>query len=351
MKTVSIVIPVYNAENYIEKTVESVLDSTYRDFELLLIDDGSSDNSIGVCEEMRKKDPRIRIVSKPNGGVSSARNRGIEEAEGSYIAFVDDDDLISRDYLEKLVACIDDNELDWVACGYKNMYVDDDPVTYDTGDPVFVEDVMYKGPQAAELARNAVLYGPNGCSITSNDMGIYRRSVIVDNGLKLDETMDYGEDLLFNYLLAGRVKGFAYITEPLYCYVQREESAQHRINKSELIDKVMGLIGKMDDLRLEEKEAVNDNLLAWVIMMVLHVFKEYLFKIEDSDERKRAYAEMDGYLKDDKVGALWKKCRVRNVNAIGPFRIKRLIFFVLVKSRRYALLESIWKGFGRKSPH
>lgn len=90
----SIIIPVYNNENYLRSSLQSVLAQTYPDFEVLVVDDGSTDGSRAICQEFAQKDKRLRIIHKENGGVSSARNRGIEEAVGQYIAFVDGDDCI-----------------------------------------------------------------------------------------------------------------------------------------------------------------------------------------------------------------------------------------------------------------
>lgn len=100
---VSIIVPVYNAEKYLHRCIDSILAQTFTDWELLLIDDGSKDASGRICDEYAAKDERIRVFHKENGGVSSARNLGLDHAEGEWIAFVDSDDWVSKDYLEELV--------------------------------------------------------------------------------------------------------------------------------------------------------------------------------------------------------------------------------------------------------
>ena len=100
---VSCIIPVYNTEKYLHRCIESVLAQTYKDFELLLIDDGSTDSSGTICDEYAAKDARVRVFHKENGGVSSARNLGLDNAQGEWITFVDSDDWISKDYLEEMV--------------------------------------------------------------------------------------------------------------------------------------------------------------------------------------------------------------------------------------------------------
>ncbi len=109
MSKISIIIPVYNAELTIRQCIDSILSQNYKDFELLLIDDGSKDNSFVICEEYALHDERVHVFHKENGGVSSARNVGLDEAQGEWITFIDSDDYIEQDYLEDLV--IEDTSL------------------------------------------------------------------------------------------------------------------------------------------------------------------------------------------------------------------------------------------------
>ena len=99
-KLISIVLPIYNVEKYIEKCMDSVLNQTYKNIEVILVDDGSPDRCPKICEEYAKKDNRIKVVHKENGGLSDARNAGIKVANGEYITFIDSDDYIDQDYVE-----------------------------------------------------------------------------------------------------------------------------------------------------------------------------------------------------------------------------------------------------------
>ena len=104
---ISIIVPVYNIEEYLPRCIESVLKQTYTNFELILVDDGSKDKSGEICDEYQKKDSRIRVIHKKNGGSSSARNEGIKIAKGKYLGFVDSDDYIEKDMYERMVRAID----------------------------------------------------------------------------------------------------------------------------------------------------------------------------------------------------------------------------------------------------
>ena len=118
MAIISVIIPVYNAEKYIERCVGSILSQTFTDFELILVNDGSADGSLALCESFAGKDSRVNVVNKTNGGASSARNYGIDAAKGDYICFVDADDYVGEKYLEQLYQdqCLD-KEIDLVMHG------------------------------------------------------------------------------------------------------------------------------------------------------------------------------------------------------------------------------------------
>src|SRR4051794_4889210 len=118
MPKISIVVPVYKVEKYIKRCVDSILAQTYQDFELILVDDGSPDNCGKICDSLAKQDKRIKVIHKENGGLSTARNAGIDVAVGEYIGFVDSDDWVTKDMFEYLLNLIEDNECDISSVSY-----------------------------------------------------------------------------------------------------------------------------------------------------------------------------------------------------------------------------------------
>ena len=116
MKSISVIVPVYNVENYIRECLDSILAQTVSSFELILIDDGSTDNSGRICDEYAQQDERIRVIHKENGGLSSARNKGLDEATGDYVCFIDSDDTLKPDFLEKLYDGILQHNSDLAFC-------------------------------------------------------------------------------------------------------------------------------------------------------------------------------------------------------------------------------------------
>ena len=121
-KLISIVLPIYNVENYIEKCMESVLNQTYKNIEIILVDDGSPDNCPIICDQYVKEDNRVKVVHKENGGLSDARNAGIKVANGDYITFIDSDDYVDKDYVEFLYNTIEETDADIAIGGHRVIY-------------------------------------------------------------------------------------------------------------------------------------------------------------------------------------------------------------------------------------
>lgn len=124
MAEISIIVPVYQVEKYIKQCVDSILAQTFTDFELILVDDGSKDNSGKICDEYAEKDKRVRVIHKENGGLSDARNKGLDNASGKYYMFVDSDDYIAPNMAECLYKNILEEDADIAACNYRYVFED-----------------------------------------------------------------------------------------------------------------------------------------------------------------------------------------------------------------------------------
>lgn len=118
---ISVIIPVYNAEKYLEQCLNSIKNQTYKNFEVIIVNDGSKDNTDSICKKFAQSDSRFRYFSKENGGVSSARNFGLDNANGHYITFIDGDDWVEHNHLEILIKSITENNSDIAICSYKEF--------------------------------------------------------------------------------------------------------------------------------------------------------------------------------------------------------------------------------------
>lgn len=204
----SIIIPVYNNESYLRPTLQSVLAQTYPDFEVLAVDDGSTDGSLAICQEFAQKDRRLRIIHKENGGVSSARNRGIEEAVGKYIAFVDGDDCIDPEMYTTMITILQDTGADLVDCRVikESQYMSR---PYEKGD--------------VEVSDHPLEYlSKKGYFIDSSLNKVYRRDFI--GRTRFDEGISYSEDKFFVTELIFKAKKMALVSNVFYHYIQHGDS-------------------------------------------------------------------------------------------------------------------------------
>ncbi len=123
-KVISVIVAIYNIEAYLEKCIDSIVNQSYSKLEIILVNDGSTDSSGAICQSYAEKDSRIKVINKPNGGLSSARNTGLDCASGDYIAFVDGDDFLDQDMYEQMLKKLDEHQADIVECSYREIYED-----------------------------------------------------------------------------------------------------------------------------------------------------------------------------------------------------------------------------------
>jgi len=205
---ISVIVPVYNAENYLSACLDSILSQTYQDFEIILIDDGSKDASGQICDAYAGKDPRIQVVHQENGGVSRARNRGLELATGELISFIDSDDTLEPDMYELLVRVMQEHNADISHCGYKHIVGEEIRLVHDTKRVI---------PQHTQEALDCFVDGRLFGGGLWNKL--YRRELL--DGLSFREDLKNNEDILFNFEAFRRADCSVFADYPLYNYVAR----------------------------------------------------------------------------------------------------------------------------------
>lgn len=220
----SIVIPIFNVEKYLSKCIESVLIQTYDDFELILVDDGSPDNCGRICDDYAKKDNRIIVIHKENGGVSSARNAGLDIAKGKYIGFVDPDDYIDKDMYYDMIMSAEKNNADIVCC---NWFVDDNGNIYSHKTDASVLEIMNKEQFVCELFKIPRTVGGSCCT------KIFLKKNIKN---KFNETLDICEDNMFLFENSKNINKVLFVDKCLYNLYQRNTSAT-RANVDETLYK------------------------------------------------------------------------------------------------------------------
>ncbi len=227
---ISVMIPVYNTEKYIGRCIDSVLASTCQDFEIILVDDGSTDSSLDVCRGYGRKDGRIRLFSQKHRGVSQARNKGIEYSEGEWIVFVDSDDMISSDFLE-MVGREEYQDCDLLIFDFSKLGKKPDKKERKK-DLKSIEHVYYYDKmhviQIIEKTLCAKKLTVDGnSSLLSPCAKAYRKSVIKEYGIRFPPDIVIGEDKLFNIAFYRAMKQCAYIRKTAYFVGWRRDSATH----------------------------------------------------------------------------------------------------------------------------
>ena len=231
-KTVSVIIPAYNVEKYIAGCLESVCSQSYGQLQIIIVDDGSLDNTSKVAQEYSKKDNRITVLSKENGGVSSARNLAMESATGDYFFFLDSDDVLEKDAISILVTAMESTDCDWVSCQYSRH--DDlggrlEDYNFTSGEFVF----------SSDEDRLSFMTGTLLCYLAGFEVWdkLYRADVIRRGDIRFSEECRIGEDLAFNlkYLMSSQKLNC--IPDRLVRYTIRSSSAMGTMEK--LSDSIM----------------------------------------------------------------------------------------------------------------
>lgn len=212
-KKVTVIVPVYNVEKYLSRCLDSICNQTYHNLEIILIDDGSPDNSGNICDEYREKDKRIRVIHKQNAGVSAARNDGLDIATGDFITFVDSDDYIALQMYETLVGMITRENADIAICGFAKEQ----------------EEGVFAAYWKENVKRTLSHQEQLECLLTNKyyccscwEM-LFKREYLTE--IRFDVSKKHNEDFLFIYEVMKKTRKSVYTSESLYYYCNNQESA------------------------------------------------------------------------------------------------------------------------------
>lgn len=317
---VSVIMPVYNVKPYLQRAVESFLNQTYRDFELILVDDGSGDGSGELCDLLAQTDGRIRVVHRKNGGLSEARNSGIAVAAGEFICFPDSDDYVEKNMLEKAVLSMNKG-FDLAVWGYYTEYEDN-------------SEKKETVPEQAEI-----LNGENSMKSVPGCIGyawnkLYKREIIVKNSLRFAAGVSLIEDIIFNSDYIAFCRGVVFIDKPFNHYLQRANPTLGTRFYPNAFELKMRSLNAWENIvtELNFKKSIADSFIdeykfstaAFYIRMVARQKN-----ISLPEKRKL----ISGYLKNGEVMSLVKSCRV--------YSKKNKLLLTLIKLRAAAALALI----------
>lgn len=221
---VSVIVPVYNVELFVERCIRSILEQKYKNIEVIVVDDGTTDNSLRICEELAKQDTRVCIVHKVNGGLSSARNYGLEKAKGKYVVFVDSDDFIHEEYISLMYEIAVKSGANLVICGYekgkKSNFTNEEL------------DRAYKVYSSEEMLYNwhSILCSKETVSWNK----LYLREQLIGMGFKYPVGVYY-EDVCTTHLVVDKADKIAVTNSKLYYYYQRKNSISRSLKNEKNI--------------------------------------------------------------------------------------------------------------------
>lgn len=301
VESISVIVPIYNMEKYLGRCIESILSQTYQAIELILIDDGSTDGSLACCRAYAEADSRIKVIHQKNSGVSAARNKGIQNASGAYIAFVDPDDWIEKDMYELLYKQLKVYHTDVCLCDFyrdtKNRSV---PKSFE-----FEEELLNKEKIIDELINNMI--GIEDISFKSTYVmgcawrGLYSKDFIKEHQLSFVEGLSIMEDLVFMVQMLLKCEYAAILHKPLYHYIQNPKSTLHTYNKRMWEDQMI----VFNYLEKSVQEAGLENLMRnrldlRYISMILCTIKNETY-IRHSSDFKNTISNIKHICTDDKL--------------------------------------------------
>lgn len=310
---ISIIVPCYNVEEYLHKCVESLTAQTYKNIEIILVDDGSPDSSGAICDEYARKDKRIKVIHKENGGLSDARNVAIDIAVGEYITFVDSDDYVALDYVETLYRLVEKYQckigVAWLRAFHEGCEID-------TKQPPYIEKVFDRMEGIEKMFYQELFDTAAWCKI-------YHRSLF-DTGIRYPFGLIY-EDLPTTYLLFLQSDKIAFCNRIVYNYLLRTSSIEgqpFKANKLESALKILEMIqGHIRELKPIEK-AVRCRLLSFCLHILLEMPADY------PDKRKQVLID---YVKRNR----WKV--LADTRARKKARIGALISYLGLNTARRIL--------------
>lgn len=325
MVKISLIMPVYNSEKYVGDTIENILNQTFSDFELILVDDGSKDSSGTICDEYASKDNRIKVIHKENGGICDARNKGLEIAQGKYIMFSDNDDLMELNTLEENYKLAIENDADIVKFGRKALYIQDEKIYRED-----IRQFKFAIYNENELTENLINLVYDKVLVCIWD-GIYKKEILTEFCTDFKKG---GEDIDFNLKIFRNAKKLILNDKVYYHHYIRNgfsTSTKYDENKISVKTSLLKLfIEKCEDVSNFAPERFNLIQIRDYLNPVLIELNGKECKISNK-EKKDCIA---------KIQFEFKKCKFGKMLGISK---KYSIEYVLYKLKVYGILLSISK--------
>lgn len=321
---VSIIVPVFNAEEKVELTIKSILNQTFEDFELILVNDGSSDNSGSICDHYSKLDSRIKIIHQKNLGPSSARNSGIKESNGRYITFIDADDTVDSNWLSMMLELEKQSNADLIIAGYKRLIKKNKLITK----------TKVISPNASFFKSNQEILSNIESLIAKGIFNplwnkLYKSEIIKENNLTLNKDYSLGEDFLFNINYIEKCNNIFISSESHYNYIVDHNSLTHRYRDNKFND--------LKDVTMEYRDFLkkhNSSLDSYYFRLLRNCYSSFMELFhQNSNMNKKEKMDYIEKIVDDKVVkemmTLYNPDSINKKFILGILRSKNLYLIYL----------------------
>lgn len=321
VKMISIIVPIYNTEKYLRECLDSLLAQTYTNIEIILVDDGSEDNSLLVCQDYARIDKRVRVYHKENRGVSDARNFGIKQAKGEYISFCDSDDKVVPELYQTLYDIMIKFDVDRVVGGYAYMYSSGRTLSCKPRIP----DGKYKANYIlGKMIDDGTL---SGFLFSGVNNSLYKKSIILNNKLLFDSRIKYNEDSLFSlqYMLHSQ-SIYSFQKEHTYFYRQHEESSTKKRTVGDKYKLLRQILWNMQLDRID---------INFKLQMKRRTVTEALWQILDISEKENGIIAIQDIRKILLDVELHKAITVINIKDLN---IYKKFYYILMKNKMACIL-------------
>lgn len=320
----SVIVPVYNVEKYLDKCVHSIVDQTYSNLEIILVDDGSTDNCPQMCDKWVSIDSRIKVVHKKNGGLGDARNAGLDVATGDYVAFVDSDDHIAPLMYETLMKKAIDNNLDVVKSGFTREYEDGNLkplIDMDARQEIGREALLKLLPMHVQRCGRALTYTVTSCT------SVYRRCIVPRF---VSERQYISEDLIFTVEYLLRANSFAYIPQSYYYYYIRCGSITNTYD-----EKTFTLIKSTATYLDNIFKGIDSDIVPQYVYNKVHLLIKMIILPADMSSRQK-YRIIKGIITDSQYLSFLQRCDITKCGT-GLKGIKNKIGLSLQRNGHFRL--------------
>lgn len=274
---ISVIVPAYNAEKYIDRCMQSIHDQTMIDIEIIVVDDGSTDGTWALLQTWQEKDERVKTIHQENQGLSGARNTGLQLATGEYIFFIDSDDWLVRDTFDKLINKQKETEADIVACGFRWVYEDGRSLPFTEN-----KEFCVNGEEAVQ----EMILGRTLCSVVWNKL--YKRELFIGESFPPGKK---NEDEFITYRLLYKAKKVAYVGECLYEYFQNDNGLMSNIYREQNYDQLDALWERSNWLRAQGKRHLASLSDIELLNHVKYLYRAENVKPEGRQKLKTKYLE------------------------------------------------------------